>query len=157
MLSELECTLYTTGSNELRMNQVFFPPKAATSRFINVSYRFVNSKNKSLCRVDFLWAISGFLFIQPPSIFELTSLFFSYQANKLKDLVITLPGVCQSHVGGNTCSCLGKQNNNLNILTQQVRNIVLIIFLTIMVQFFSGLSFVSIPAREGVSERIHSI
>ena len=122
LLSELECALYTTGSNELRLNQVFLPPRAATSRFINVSYTFVNGKNKILCRVDFLWAISGFLVIQPPSIFELTSLFFSYQANKLEDLVITLPDVCQSHVGGDNCSCLGKENNNLDILTQQVRN-----------------------------------
>ena len=116
LLSELECALYHTDSNVLRLNQAFFPPRKATSRFIKVIYEFVNDN----CTVDFFWAIGGFLLMQPPRIYELTSLFFSYPANSLENLTITLPQACQHLVGGNSCSCDGTQNENLDIFTQQV-------------------------------------
>ena len=121
LLSELECALYTTDSNVLRLNQAFFPPRKATSRFIRVIYGFVDDN----CTVDFFWAIGGFLLIQPPRIYELTSLFFSYPANSLENLTITLPQVCKHLVGEDSCSCIDTQNNNLDIFTQQVRIIII--------------------------------
>ena len=117
LLSELECALYDTDSNVLRLSQAFFPPRKATSRFIRVIYGFLNDT----CTVDFFGAIGGFLLIQPPQIYELTSLFFSYPANSLENLTITLPQVCKHLVGGDNCSCNGTQNKNLDIFTQQVR------------------------------------
>jgi len=118
LLTELECALYTTDSNELRLNQAFFSPRESTSRYINVIYTFNNSE--PLCEVKFIWAIGGFLLIQPPQVFQLTSLFFSNPANSQDNLTITLPEECQSLVGGDNCTCLGNEDNNLDILTQQV-------------------------------------
>jgi len=86
LLSELECALYTTDSNEKRLNLAFFPPRESTSRFIDVIDTFVSNNSEPLCEVRFIWAIGGFLLIQPPKVFEFTSLFFIWLCAEVVDL-----------------------------------------------------------------------
>ena len=124
LLSELEYALYNTGSNERELNRAFFPPRAATSRYINVSYDFMNEDELTdNCIVTYVWAIGGFLLIQPPSVFQFLSLFFSYPANNIMEITITLPYQCRQLITVNEdghCSCEDQVGNNLDILTQQV-------------------------------------
>ena len=126
LLSELECALYTTDSNERKLNQAFFPPRKATSRYIRVNYDFKvhpNSKyydTERECNVTYIWAVGGFLLIQPPTIFQLTSLLFSYPANNIEDVNLTLPIECRQLINSTDCSCGRREGQNLDILTQQV-------------------------------------
>lgn len=130
LLSELECALYTTDSNEKKLNQAFFPPRKETSRYIRVIYDFKANPNSDYsdvfqqCNVTYVWAVGGFLLIQPPTIFQLTSLLFSYPANDIYDVHLTLPEQCLELVHydpiNKTCSCQAMEDQNLDILTQQV-------------------------------------
>jgi len=123
-LSELEFALYNTDSNEQQLNKAFFPPRKATSRYIMVIYDFKDEIGMidSSCNVTYIWAIGGFLLIQPPTIFQFLSLLFSYPANDISYLNITLPNECRWMVDSSdqTCSCKNQSNSNLDILTQQV-------------------------------------
>ncbi len=124
LLSELEFALYNTDSNEQQLNQAFFPPRKATSRYIMVMYDFKDENGMTdTCNVKYVWAIGGFLLIEPPTIFKLLSLLFSYPANDITDITITLPNECRQIVNSlddGTCSCKNLSNSNLDILTQQV-------------------------------------
>ena len=131
LLTELECALYTTDKNERKLNQAFFPPRKASTRYIHVSYDFKEDPDEDdvyftideNCNVSYIWAIGGFLLIQPPAIFQWTSMLFSYPANDVEKLHLTLPIKCTTLVKNNTnstCTCLEMDNNNLDILTQQV-------------------------------------
>ncbi len=124
LLSELEFALYNTDSNEQQLNQAFFPPRKATSRYIMVVYDFKDENEMTgNCTVTYVWAIGGFLLIEPPTIFQFLSLLFSFPANDISNITITLPNECRQLIDatGDTCSCINRENNNLDILTQQVR------------------------------------
>lgn len=71
------------------------------------------------CNVTYIWAVGGFLLVQPPKIFQLTSLYFSTPANNLTDLVIKLPEDCLPLLG-DSCSCDNEDDTLLDIMTQQV-------------------------------------
>ncbi len=128
LLKDLECALYTTDSNERRLNQAFFPPRKATSRYIKVVYVFnvseVDTVEGDECNVTYIWSIGGFLLIQPPSIFQLTSLMFSYPTNNIDNITLYMPSPCHTVINTNTtgrsCSCANMENKNLDIMTQQV-------------------------------------
>ena len=115
-IKELEKALFS-AENIKQLNKIFYPPRESTSRFITVEYDFEGTG----CNVKYIWAIGGFLLMQPPKIFQLTSLYFSTLANDLTDLKIVLPKECWPvvHYKGNTCTCL-HDDNILDILTQQV-------------------------------------
>ena len=123
-LSELESALYSTDSNTRHLNEAFFPPRQTTSRYIMVNYNFTTEDGfydeSDMCNVTYVWSIGGFLFIEPPSIFQFLSLLFSFPANNLTDITLTLPYQCRGLVNttGN-CSCL-IEGSVLDILTQQV-------------------------------------
>ena len=130
LLTQLECALYTTDENERKLNQAFLPPKAST-QYIHVFYDFKENPEEDdfyftidkNCNVSYIWAIGGFLLIQPPAIFQWTSMLFSYSSNDVDKLHLTLPIKCATLVKYDTnspCECLGKDSYNLNILTQQV-------------------------------------
>ena len=119
-ITALERALYTPN-NIKELNKVFYPPRETPSRFIKVTYKFDGHD----CTVTYIWAIGGFLLMQPPKIFQLTSLYFSTIANDLTDLVIQLPDDCWPLVEpkkkeDGDCTCQ-RNNNILDILTQQVR------------------------------------
>ena len=65
--------------------------------------------------------------MQPPKIFQFTSLYFATLANDLIDLIIQLPSECWPLVQINNtednCTCRNDDNNILDILTQQVRTL----------------------------------
>ena len=119
-LRTLEHALYDTEDNLFELNRVFFPPSTRTSRFIRVTYKFLDELNH--CNVTYIWAIGSFLFFQPPRIFMFNSLFFNYPNNDLTDLYLTLPGECRPLIGeelNGKCSCTD-DSKLLDILTQQV-------------------------------------
>ena len=129
LLTQLECALFTTDENERKFNQAFFPPREDITRYIRVNYYFKADldPNETVfnvtqdCDVSYIWAVGGFLLIQPPSIFQWNSLMYSYPANDKHELNLTLSSTCRALVDiDGTCSCKGKDNNNLDILTQQV-------------------------------------
>ena len=136
LLSQLECALLRTDENERKLNQAFFPPRKETTRYIRVHYEFKAEEDidyyssDSLrdldiyknCSAAYVWAIGGFLLIQPPGLFQLTSLLFSYPANDVDKLNLTLPLNCSRLINANAshCDCRNHSNNNLDILTQQV-------------------------------------
>lgn len=120
----LEEALYQP-ENIKQLNMVFYPSRKPPSRFIKVTYEFGDIDK---CNVTYFWAVGGFLLIQPPQIFQLTSLYFSIPANELTDLFIKLPPDCLPLAGGITCTCLNEDHNLLDILTQQVWNYAVAVF-----------------------------
>ena len=113
--------LFTTGSNLNELDRVFYPAGQQPSRFIQADYYFNNTGDDN-CIVSYFWASGGFLLIQPPSIFQFTSLFFNYPANNLDKIKLTLPQECAQLINvtedGN-CSCR-EEDSVLERLTQQV-------------------------------------
>ena len=122
-LSVLERALYETDSNERSLNEAFLPPGQETSRYIKVTYKFLaDDGSYDGCNISYIWAIGGFLLIQPPSVFRFTSLLFSHPANNLTEVTITLPSQCRLLAGEEeNCTChQSEESKNLDILTQQV-------------------------------------
>ena len=122
-ITVLERALYSP-ENIKQLNRIFYPPRETTSRFIMVNYEFENTKNEFVdynCNVTYIWAVGGFLLMQPPKIFQLTSLYFSTPANELTNVTLKLPRDCWhlAHNGSNNCTCMC-ENNDLDIITQQV-------------------------------------
>ena len=123
-LSVLETALYQTGNNLLELNEIFYPPNKQTSRFIRVEYSFQNEAGEmDNCNISYIWAIGGFLLIQPPTIFQFTSLFFNYPNNDLETLGLYLPYQCRPliNTSSSNCKCLPGDTHMLNVMTQQVR------------------------------------
>ena len=122
-LETLENALYDGKSNLLELHKVFFPPSSRPSRFTKVIYSFLNeSKELDGCNITYIWAIGVFLFIQPPSLFRLTSLNFIYPNNNFPPISLQLPHACRDLVmtsPDGECSCEGN-HALLDILTQQV-------------------------------------
>lgn len=127
-LAELESALYSTGTNKLKLNKFFYPPRKESVPYAKITYQFQDEDGKisdsemEKCAVTYVWAVGGFLLIQPPSIFTFSSLFFFHTHQKNYSLVLTLPNKCRSLVnsGNGTCSCANK-DNFLDLLSQQVQ------------------------------------
>ena len=119
--------LFATEDNLYQMDRVFSPAWKPSSRHIRVNYFFIDDSTgvkDENCSVTYIWALGGFLLIQPPTIFEFTSLLFSIPVNNLEALNITLPGECNVLVdvdGNGTCTC---GSEILDRLTQQVNKMV---------------------------------
>ena len=123
-MSTLETALYETKDNIFELNKVFYPPSMRTSRFIRVTYIFLNRNGEDDgCNVTYIWAIGGFLFFQPPTLFQFNSLFFNYPNNDLTSVKLELPFPCRALIEADNkttgCSCL-RDSARLEILTQQV-------------------------------------
>ena len=124
-MSTLENALYQSGDNIFQLNRIFYPPSMRTTRFITVTYTFLDQLGEEGgdgCNVTYIWAVGGFLFFQPPSLFEFNSLFFNYPDNNLTNVDLQLPHECRPLVQLNdsdVCSCT-LNSERLEILTQQV-------------------------------------
>ena len=114
--------LFETGENLNELDRIFYPGEQLPSRFIEVEYTFITTTGD--CTVSYFWAAGGFLLIQPPKIFHFTSLLFSYPANDLEKLKLTLPKECADliNVTNGNCECREgeKEDSVLRRLTQQV-------------------------------------
>ena len=119
-LGTLERALYETEGNLFELNRIFFPPSLLPTRFIRVEYTFGNDENKN-CNVTYIWAVGGALFLQPPTLFKLNSLYFYFPNNKLTKLRLRLPLECITLISetDGMCSCTNG-SHMLDILTQQV-------------------------------------
>ena len=107
--------LFETGDNMFKLGNVFFPARQSTSRYIKVNYHF----NGTDCDVTYFWALGGFLLIQPPTIFQFTSLLFSTPANNLESVNLILPRECLPLVGDDDCTC-ANNDTTLTRFTEQV-------------------------------------
>ena len=113
--------LFETEDNLNQLDSVFYPQRHIPTRFLTVNYQFLDiNGSKDNCMVSYFWAVGGFLFIQPPTIFWFASLLSNYDVNELRGLNLTLPHECRGLVNitdeGN-CSC---GSSSLDRLTQQV-------------------------------------
>jgi len=121
-LFELEKQLYEGLDNAIQLNQAFFPQLERTSRYIKVEYEFEGSELEN-CTVTYYWAIGGFLLIQPPKVFQFTSLYFSYPANLVESITLRLPEECLPIVYNETtqmCSCKSVGDTLLDVLSHHV-------------------------------------
>ena len=131
-LKTLENALYEYDyNNYLALSKAFYPPGKEPSRLLRVNYIFgVDDED---CNVTYFRSIGGFLFIQPPQIFELTSLYFNFpdksSTKVLKNITLKLPLECKALVYNTStsgqCSCHHLDTNEdsysiLDTLTQQV-------------------------------------
>lgn len=121
--------LYQTGNNLDELNRVFYPAEQLPAKFITVNYYF-NNTGIGNCTVSYYWATGGFLLIQPPSIFQFSSLFFWFSDNPTDDsqvITLTLPEECKEliSVEDGNCSC-NPNHTTLERLTQQVRRFYLV-------------------------------
>ncbi len=127
-LKSLATELYNTKGNVLNMTKVFFPPLHIATKFLRVVYYFQNENNRhENCNISYIWAEGGFLLIQPPTIFQFTSLFFNHipNINYSYLLELTLPHACRHlvHVHeSKECSCSNDTHDHelLDMLTHQV-------------------------------------
>ena len=121
-LSVLENALYANGQNRVNLEKAFFPSIQLTSRFLRVVYNFTDGADGD-CVVTYFWSVGGFLFIQPPTVFKYTSLFFNFPANNVDNVTITLPNECRSLVKSESsgkCSCKNPGITFLDLLTRHV-------------------------------------
>ena len=128
-LSTLEEALYKTGKNKFLLNKFFYRAREEAVPYAKITYHFqdeegqVSNSEEESCKVTYLWATGGFLLMQPPSVFTFTSLFFFHTRRRNFDLDLELPFECQSLVNtidNETCSCANRDNNPLDLLSQQV-------------------------------------
>ena len=121
-LGSLEQALFKTGSNLFELNRIFFPPSLLPTRFVRVEYSFMDPSNNQDCNVTYIWAVGEVLFLQPPSLFKINSLFFYYPNNELTTLHLQLPIECIPLINGTDGQCTCRNDSHmLDILTQQVR------------------------------------
>lgn len=122
-LSTLEHALYETDDNLFELNRVFYPPNMRTSRFIRVTYTFLDEMGEDDgCNVTYIWATGILLFFQPPALFTYNTLYFNYPNNNLTDIQLRLPYECRPLIDravGLECSCIS-DSRRLHVLTQQV-------------------------------------
>ena len=113
--------LFMSDKNLDKLDSVFYPAGELPSRFIQVNYH-INDTSDGNCNVSYFWASGEFLLLQPPKIFLFTSLLFSYPANNLTSVNLTLPPECKELVTvseDGSCAC-PDEDSLLNRLTQQV-------------------------------------
>lgn len=120
--SVLVNALFETGNNLHELDKAFYPQEGRSS-YLEVNYKFQNSDGSvdDDCKVTYIWAVGGFLFLQPPEIFMLTSLFFSLPANDVSEVNLVLPYECRDLVETNSsCQCNSSSSSQLEMLTHQV-------------------------------------
>ena len=139
----LERALFETEGNLQNLSKIFFPPRKLPTAFVRVNYHFLDElgdeMNENNCTVKYVWALGGFLLVQPPKVFRFTSLFFNNKVDDLNDLTLTLPFECREIVTNSsteTCSCKDEDKNLLDVLTQQV-----IFFVMVFKQYQLSISF----------------
>ena len=121
-LGTLESALYEIETNLFELNRIFYSPSLLPTPFVRVEYTFFNEENDNDdCKVTYIWAVGGVLFLQPPTLFKFNSLYFYYPNNELTTLSLRLPFECIPLINGTdgVCSCMN-DSHMLDILTQQV-------------------------------------
>ena len=124
----LEKALINTRNNRFELIKTFYPARSVKPVYVKqVIYMFLgNEENDSTINESWIWSNAAFYLIQPPSVFQYTSLFCSYYTGKghvyKETLSLYLPyGCLNKDVNwtsiNTTCSAL---NPMLDILTQRV-------------------------------------
>ncbi len=125
----LENALYETEGNMLKMLAIFSPARKTQSSFVRVRYAFKEENGAvSNCTVSYLWVEGGFLFVQPPTIFQFSSLRLYFKESHSKgetELNLTLPFECRPWIiefENGSCTCQNKSSPSLALeeLTGQV-------------------------------------
>ncbi len=127
----LENALYETEGNMVKMLDIFSPARKTSPSLVRVHYTFKEENGAiSNCTVQYLWVEGGFIFVQPPTIFQLSSLFFYFKGfrdDNEYNLYLTLPFECRPLImldENVTCTCQ-ETNSSLYLplekLTEQVR------------------------------------
>ena len=121
-LFSLAQSLYNTKDNILSLARAFYPPHRPGVTFLRVTYQFENeTKSLNGCSVTYVWVKGGFFVIQPPSVFQFTSLLFNHKDGKSETVFLRLPNACRQLIqaNGSQCSC-NTEDGALELLTHQV-------------------------------------
>ena len=127
----LEKALIETKNNKYKLIQAFYPNQKYDTIYVtDVEYHFLgkDENDSEIISSQWIWAKSAFYLIQPPSVFQYTSLLFSYSVHEVDSspLSLYLPYKCRltnlnSTEMNNTCH---QNDNNINpmlaSLTQRV-------------------------------------
>ncbi len=123
-LSALEEALYGIRNNQKGLNFGFFPSRQRSSRYLEVIYEFLKEDSDDVDGVvTYYWSVGSFLFVQPPSVFQFTSLYFNFPDNKIDNITLQLPSECRPIVFSNVteqCSCKDPGDTILDVLTRHV-------------------------------------
>ena len=120
----LEKALQTGNNNTFELMKAFYPPRQPQATFVTVHYTFLDVDGNITCQIKWLWTSMEFYLIQPPSIFQLMSLFFTIPRQRTTTARITLKDDCRELVTWNedgSCSCTS--NSLLDVLTQRVSTV----------------------------------
>ena len=120
----LEKTLLQTGNNTFELLKAFYPPRQSQATFVTVHYTFLDADGNITCTKKWLWTSMEFYLIQPPSIFQLMSLFFTISRHRITTARITFKEECRELVKwkeDGSCSCTS--NSMLDVLTQRVSTV----------------------------------
>ena len=113
-----------TGNNTFELMKAFYPPRQPQATFVTVHYTFLDVDGNITCQIKWLWTSMEFYLIQPPSIFQLMSLFFTIPRQRTTTARITFKDDCRELVTWNedgSCSCTS--NSMLDVLTQRVSTV----------------------------------
>lgn len=91
-LNSLAQALYETKDNILNLIRVFYPPNKPRVSFLRIEYE---TGDLDGCSVTYIWAKGGFLVVQPPKIFQMTSLLFNHIGRNFDILKLRLPYDCR--------------------------------------------------------------
>lgn len=97
----------------------------SANRVLQYSFRYVSTEDTGITET-WLWTSVPIYLIQPPSVFQFTSLLFSHHhiSNRTRDLTVHLPPACYNisapscHDSSNNMTFLN--NQYLDVLTNQV-------------------------------------
>ena len=79
----LEKALLQTGNNTLKLLQAFYPPRQPPATFVTVHYTFLDADGNITCTVTWFWSSVECYLIQPPTIFQFMSLFFTIPQDRI--------------------------------------------------------------------------
>ena len=128
----LEKALLQTDNNMIELLEAFYAPRRPPATFVTVHYTFLDADGDIMCNKTWLWTSLEFYLIQPPSIFLLTSLFFTVPQDRTSTANIKLKDDCQELVKWNeNGTCIYTNNSMLDILTQRVSGVGTIVAATL--------------------------
>ena len=127
----LEKALIETKDNKFKLLQAFYPNEKYDTIYVkDVEYHFLgkDENDSEIISKTWIWAESAFYLIQPPSVFQYTSLLFSYSIDEVDNspLSLYLPYQCRLTnlnltAVNNTChQGINSINPMLASLTQRV-------------------------------------
>ena len=110
--------LLSRDDNVYKLSKTFFPPDTNPPEFVKVTYIFTNNDVLINSSETWYWVEQSSYFLFPPNSFQFLSLFFGKpEQYYAQEVAVTLSAT----------ECLGVDEEHMTLLTQRVRNIVMLV------------------------------